>query len=201
MTMILMSRGSVFLGLLLLLGCSQGLFRGHEKQIERCFVSDEMFRENLKSGISERLESSPGGTAVETGRKIYLSLDASLQKKLDVASSQENDARDFYDRTEKNLSELNFPEYFDGCKEEAGDYEKFLMIDWMLSIAGEKWATYQPNSDCTGYCAEIAKYGQFNATEKLKIALYSFLFQRKNPDASADEIEAALSLKERGKRP
>lgn len=190
-------RGSALLFFSMILGCANS---NSLKSDSYCFTDEDYSKEVLEKEILENFDAQVGSDVISAGKSIYKSFNESVQRDLDSAALKSVGRGNFYEKIETALSDdVAFSKYFSGCKNEHGDYERFLLLDWMLSVVGGELGVYDKGHLCAGYCSELAEIGDFNATEKLKISLYAYLYWKAVPGTSNNEAIKALGFPEKNR--
>ena len=181
--------------LLAMIGCAA--YRSEETGNSICLFGDDVYRQELKKQTVSRIPVGHPETILKAGEMIFLSFDKGIKATLLAESNALSGADDFIEAMDDNISRLAFHDQLTGCEESDFEILPYAFFEWHLSVVGGKWGAYERDNVCDGYCGEIGQYGNYDATDKLKISLYSYLYLRNNRGLTMHQISQNLKLGER----
>jgi len=151
--------------------------------------------------VLRELPTVPPPTVLEVGKSIFFALDSESQEQLRKMALKNATKTNAYAKLDLALDNYGFDHHLRCASEKPNSYNRSVVLARLLSAAGEKWSIYQPNNTCTGYCSQLEEYHVVNATEKLKVSLFGYLYFLRYGGGNDQAIMGVLGRLEQHRTP
>lgn len=158
-----------------------------------CESRNERNLDAMRSSIRARLTMQHPDTVLLAGKAIFDAMPDAERRRLMRFAKRADAGRRFHGDVDNAIGKHFMAREVRNCPGSDVEHAPFLTFEHALSVVGTTWRLYDTGNRCTGVCETLAAFGPINATEKIKRALYAYLYSVQHPDRTETEIVSVLS--------
>lgn len=160
------------------MGLSSWAFASGPDKLNACFFENTAAMAAQESRIDSLIPERIPNDIVVAGGLIFASFPEQDQAEIiNSAERRIQQAKDAYS-LEAGLIDDVFSRHKASCSGATLEYLDRSMMDWVVSAVSRRWGVHEKGFRCEGFCDELGKSGIVNLSDRMKIALLTYVYVR-----------------------